>query len=128
MASKNVTFDLDAGVAKEVSLSMHTGADFATTFNINGTNNSAFNLTGYSGSAQMQKSSGIGATTVPTATFTVGITSAIGGKLRISLGSTATRDISEGRYMYNVLVSSGSTIYPLVNGNIMVIAGISSAP
>jgi hypothetical protein len=36
--------------------------------------------------------------------------------------------LAEGRYVYNVLVGSGATIYNIVNGNIMVYPGISSAP
>jgi len=76
----------------------------------------------------MTKSTSIGSTSYPAATFNVGFTSAAGGKIKISLGSTATRTLSEGRYVYNLLVSSGSTVYSLTNGNILVIPGISSAP
>ena len=43
-------------------------------------------------------------------------------------GSTETGLLSEGRYVYNVLVSSGTTIYNIANGNVLVYAGISSAP
>ena len=128
MASKNVTFDPDSRVPYGANLSLYTGGDFKAKFNISNTANSAFNLTGYSGSAQMRKSTSIGSTTIAAATFTVGITSALGGVLEVSLGSTSTRNLSEGRYMYDVLVSSGSTYYNLVNGNVYVYAGISSAP
>ena len=76
----------------------------------------------------MQKSAGIGATTTPAGTFTVGFTSAAGGIFEISMGSTDTRSLSEGRYEYNVLVSSGATVYNIVNGNILVHTGIASAP
>ena len=72
------------------------------------TSNSAFNLTGYSGSGQMRKSTSIGSTTIAAGTFTVGITSALDGTLQISMGSTDTRNLAEGRYMYDVLVSSGT--------------------
>ena len=69
---------------------------------------------------------GVGATTVPAATFTVGVTTA--GKITLALGSTATDNLSQGRYLYNVLVSSGGTIYNMIDGNILVYTGISSAP
>jgi len=36
--------------------------------------------------------------------------------------------VSEGRYMYNILVSSGTTTYNLVNGNVLVYEQISSPP
>jgi flagellar basal body P-ring protein FlgI len=60
--------------------------------------------------------------------FTVGFTSAIGGKFDLSLGSTDTRSLSEGRYVYDILVSSGSTVYRIASGNVLVVPGISSAP
>ena len=44
------------------------------------------------------------------------------------MGSTDTSSLSNGRYDYNVLVSSGATIYNIVNGNILVYTGIASAP
>ena len=46
----------------------------------------------------------------------------------ISLGSTATRSINAGRYVYDVLVGSGMTVYRIVDGNILVRGGVSSAP
>ena len=134
MASKNLTFDPDAGVPYAANLALYTGADFKTIFNVVDTSDVAFDFQGltttsvWTGSAQMQKSAGIGATTIPSGTFTVGFTSAGGGIFEVSMGSTDTRDLSEGRYEYNVLVSSGATIYNIVNGNILVHAGIASAP
>ena len=46
----------------------------------------------------------------------------------ISLGSTTTRSLKKGRHVYDILVSSGSTIYRMVEGDILVQGGISSAP
>ena len=76
----------------------------------------------------MSKSVAIGATLGITASFAVGFTSAYAGKFKVSLNSTQTRSLKEGRYVYNILVSSGSTVYNLVNGNVLVIAGIAAAP
>jgi len=58
----------------------------------------------------------------------VGFTSAAGGEFNLSMGSTTTRTIKPGRYVWDMLVSSGSTIYRMAEGNILVVAGISSAP
>ena len=134
MASKNLTFDPDAGVPYAANLALFSCADFKTIFNVVDTSDFAFDFQGltttsvWTGSAQMQKSAGIGATTIPSGTFTVGFTSAGGGIFEVSMGSTDTTNLSEGRYEYNVLVSSGATIYNIVNGNILVHAGIASAP
>ena len=134
MASKNLTFDPNAGVPYAANLALYTGADFKATFNVVDTSDVAFDFQGltttsvWTGSAQIQKSAGVAATTVAAGTFTVGFTSAGGGIFEISMGSTATTSLSEGRYEYNVLVSSGASIYNIVNGNILVYTGIASAP
>jgi hypothetical protein len=132
MATKNVTFDPDAGVPKGVNLTMYGGSDFETNFVVNTTSNAAFDLTNYSGSAAMSKSVAVGATLGITSSFTVGFTSAYDGKLKISLGAVNTRATSEGRYVYDVLlkheVGGGSTVHPLISGNILVINPVSSAP
>lgn len=128
MATNKITFDPDAGVAYPVNLTINTGATFKASFEVIGLANTAFNFTGYTGSSQMAKSVSIGSTSYAVATFNVGFTSAAGGKFDISLGSTTTRGLAEGRYIYDVLVSSGSTVYRIIDGMILVKPGISSAP
>ena len=139
MASKNLTFDPDAGVPYAANLTIYGGTDFSASYTVKDTSNAAYDFstanavgiattTGWTGSAQMAKSVAVGATLGVTTTFTVGFTSAAGGVFKISLGSTDTRSLTQGRYVYNVLVSSGATIYNIVNGNILVYSGISSAP
>ena len=120
---------------------MNVGADFSATFKVVDTSNTGFNfsttnsvglntVSGWTGSSQMTKSTAIGSTAFPVATFSVGIdtTPSSGYGLTISLGSTATRSINAGRYVYDVLVGSGMTVYRIVDGNILVRGGVSSAP
>ena len=132
MATKKITFDPDAGVPVASNLTIYTGADFNATFDVYNVSNSAYSLanggfaTDWSGSSQIQKSAGVAATTTPSATFTVGVTTA--GKITLALGSTDTDSLSQGRYLYNVLVSSGATIYNMIDGNILVYTGIASSP
>ena len=128
MSTKSFTFDPEAAVPSAADLALYGGANFRNIFNVTTTSNTKYDLTGWTGSAQMRKSTSVGSTTVASATFTVGFTSAAGGVFKISLGSTDTRSLTQGRYVYNVLVSSGATIYNIVNGNILVYSGISSAP
>ena len=85
-------------------------------------------LTDYSGSAAISKSVAVGATLGITTSFTVGFTSAYDGQIKLSLGTTSTRNLTEGRYVYDVLVSSGTTTYTLANGNVYVYNPVSSAP
>ena len=126
MATKNVTFDPDSGVPYGANLSIYGGTDFSTIFNVKTTSNAAFDLTGYSGAGALAKSVAVGATLGATDTFTVGFTSAYDGKLKISLTDTETNNLTEGRYVYDVLVTIGSSTYPLVRGNVNVFNTISS--
>ena len=128
MASKKITFDPTAGVPYAANLTIFGGANFSADFTVVDTGNAAYNFTGWTGSAQLAKSVAVGATLGAQATFNVGFTSAYDGKFSLSLGSTATGNLKEGRYVYNVLVSSGTPIYSIANGNVLVYAGISSAP
>ena len=122
MASNTITFDPDSGVPYGANLTIYGGTDFTQTFNVKNTSNSAFNFTSYTGSGKLAKSLGIGASTGSDyyTSFSVGITSALGGTLQVSLTDTQTKTLDQGRYMYDVLVTVGSTTYPLVTGNVYV--------
>ena len=128
MAHNTITFDPAAGVAYSANITINTAANFKSTFKVINPDRSAFNLTGYTGSSEMVKSVAVGATNPATASFTVGFTSAAGGEFNLSMGSTTTRSIKPGRYVWDMLVSSGSTIYRMAEGNVLVVGGISSAP
>ena len=120
MPSKNITFDPDAGVPKAANFTLYTGADFDATFNVVNTSNSAYNFTGYSGSSQLSRSVAVGATLGVTTTFTVGFTSAYDGKFKVSLGSTDTRNLKEGRYVYDLLVTGDSVTKDILDTSISV--------
>ena len=126
MPSKNITFDPDSGVPYGANLTIYGGTDFSTTFNVKTVSSSAFNLTGYSGAGALSKSIAVGATLGASDTFSVGITSAYDGVMNISLTDTETGNLTEGRYVYDVLVTIGSSTYPLVRGNAYVYNTISS--
>jgi hypothetical protein len=128
MSKHTFTFDPDAGVPYAANLTINTGSDFLGQFWANTTTNTAFDLTGYTGSAQIVKSVAIGATLPATASFSVGFTSAAAGSFSLSMGSTETRTLKEGRYVYDCLVGSASSVYRILNGNVLVLSGISSAP
>ena len=109
MANQNITFDVASGTPYEANLTINGGANFSNIFTVKNPDSTAFDFTDYSGSSQMTKSVAVGSTGFPDATFTVGFTSAVDGKLEISLGSTATRSLAAGRYVYDILVNSASS-------------------
>ena len=105
MAQHSFIFDTDAGVAQGVNLKINTGSTLKDGFTITRPNGSAFDFTGWSGSAQMAKSVAVGATLGANRTFNVGFTSAAGGKFDVSLAATQTTDLSAGRYVWNLLLT-----------------------
>ena len=128
MASQTIVFDPTAGVPVGANLTIYGGSALAADFSIVDTGSTAYDLSDYTGSSQMAKSVAVGATLGAQATFTVGFTSAADGKIRVSYGATQTGALSAGRYMYNVLISTGTTVYNIIEGNAIVYAGISSSP
>ena len=131
MATKKITFDPSAGVPVASNLTIYTGSDFSAIFTIVDTSDAAFSLysdsASWTGSSQVQKGAGVAATTTPAGTFVVGVDTSA-GKISLSMGSTDTSSLAQGRYLYNVLVGTGASIYNMIDGNIRVYTGISSAP
>ena len=131
MATKKITFDPSAGVPVASNLTIYGGTDFSAIFTIVDTSDAAFTLysdsVAWTGSSQVQKGAGVAATTTPAGTFVVGVDTSA-GKISLSMGSTDTSSLAQGRYLYNVLVGTGASIYNIINGNIRVYTGISSAP
>lgn len=98
------------------------GADFNQIFTLEGSNNSALNLTGYSATAKMKKHP---ASLNDTASFSVSIVNAQLGQLKISLGSATTKDIKPGRYSYDILLVSNAGIKSrVIGGSAIVTAGV----
>ena len=121
MATKKITFDPEAGAAYAANFTMLGGANFEGNFEVVGTSNTAFSLEGYSGSSQMTKSVSIGSTAFPAATFAVGFTSALDGKIRISLGGTQTKLLEEGRYVYDVEIALNDSTVEKVHYGIITV-------
>ena len=101
---------------------IYAGADFNQIFTLEGSNNSALNLTGYSATAKMKKHP---ASLNDTASFSVSIVNAQLGQLKISLGSATTKDIKPGRYSYDILLVSNAGIKSrVIGGSAIVTAGV----
>ena len=98
------------------------GADFNQIFTLEGSNNSALNLSGYTATAKMKKHP---ASLNDTATFSVSVVNALLGQLKISLGSATTKDIKPGRYSYDILLVSNAGIKSrVIGGSAIVTAGV----
>ena len=120
MAQQVITFDPDVAVPMGVNLTIFSGADFNTTFTVRTSAGSSIDFSNYTGRSNMKKSA-IG--TANTFGVTLGDSN---GRVTLSMGSTITRGLSEGRYLYDVNVSSGSTFFKIIEGNVLVRTGIST--
>ena len=126
MANNTITFNPDSNTAYGVNLTILEGADFRSTFKVNKENKSAFDLSGYAVHGKLKKSVAIGSSSGGITTFTSGISSAAAGEFNISLTDTITQDLKPGRYYYDInVVSSASTVYKMVSGNVLVEGGLS---
>ena len=106
-------------VTYTANLVIYTGTDFDQTFALeNDQTNSALNLTGYSGCAQMKRYE----SSSKTADFTVTFANERDtGRVTISLGSTQSAAIKPGKYFYDLLLNSPTgTTTRVVEGTALV--------
>jgi hypothetical protein len=126
MANNTITFDPTVRTPYGVNLTMYTGADFEETFKILNNDRSSYDLTSHTVYSRMMKSAGQAASMNVVANFTESITSASAGEFKITLSDTTNRQIKGGRYVYDIFVSVGSSVYSSARGNINVYTGIST--
>jgi hypothetical protein len=107
------------------NITINSGENFSLPLTILDSNGDIpLNLTGYAASAAIRKHA---ESSTKTADFVVGITSAAKGRVTLSLASTITSSIKEGRYMYDLLVISSANYKSIaVEGSVLVRSGISS--
>lgn len=106
------------------NITINAGEDFSQVLTLENFNDELVNLTGYGASSYIRKHS---ESSKVIAGFGISIFSPLEGKIKLSLGSTITSTIPEGRYVYDVLATSNSGLkYIVVEGMVTVRAGITS--
>ena len=84
------------------NLIIYKHTDFEQTFVLeDGQSNSAKDLTGFTGTCKMQRTLNLGSLT----SFTLAFTNRLLGKVRISLTSTQTANIADGKYFYELMLT-----------------------
>ena len=83
------------------------GADYLTTVTVTDSSGAALDLTGYTAAAQIRKTYESSSATV---SFTVAFNAdRTTGKLDLTLTGVQTAAITQGRYVYDVLITSGAS-------------------
>ena len=106
------------------NITINAGETFSQPLTILNSSGTAVNLTGYAASSMMRKHA---ESETKTADFTVGITSAADGLITLSLSSSTTAGIKEGRYVYDVLLTDTANLKSVVvEGMVLVRTGITT--
>ena len=104
----------------------------ATTFNfqfqiLNNTTSGStpWNLSTYSGTMTVRPFVGSSATTVVASTANGRMTfDALNGRITVTIDDDTTADFTAGRYVYDLVVSTGATTTRLLEGKFTVTAGV----
>lgn len=108
-------------MAAFTELLIEQGATFSTTVNVEDTAGAAINLYGYSASSQMRKSYYATSNTIITAT----ITGNANGEITLSMTSANTSNLTPGRQVFDLLITSPSNVKTrVVEGVIMISPGV----
>jgi hypothetical protein len=104
------------------NLIINAGTNFSQIFTLESSDtNSPLNLTGYTVESQMRKYAG-SSTAI---NFNASILSPQNsGRITISLSSLDTTNLKPGRYVYDVVVSIGSTKTRVIEGMVLVRDGV----
>ena len=105
-------------MAAFTELLIEQGATFSTTVNVEDTAGAAINLFGYSASSQMRKSYYATSNTIITST----ITGNANGEITLSMTAANTANLTPGRQVFDLLITSPTGVKTRVVEGIIVIS------
>ena len=108
-------------MAVKANLVIDQGSDFSATIDVLDSNGATYNLTNYVATSQMRKNY---AQASASATFICSHNNA-GGQITLTLANLITNDLTPGRYLYDVeITSSSDAVTRIVEGIVTVTPGI----
>ena len=100
------------------NLIIYKHTDFEQTFILEDSqSNSAKDLTGFTGSCKMQRTLNLGGLTA----FNLAFTNRSLGKVRITLTSTQTANIADGKYFYELMLTDPSGVVERVIEGVVIV-------
>jgi hypothetical protein len=106
-----------------LNLTIEQGVDYDVTFTVRNKDKSPLNLLGYSAESKIRKHYS-STTSYP---FTITFVDRANGRLALSMSDSLTSTLSEGRYVYDVIIINNSTGVKkrVVMGSVLVSPGVS---
>lgn len=105
-------------MSTKVNIEIEQGATFVHDVEIKNTDNTAFDVTGYTGTGTLKKHY------LSNTSYTFGV-SLSNGECVFSMSAANTSALEEGLYVYDVIITSGNTVYRVVSGMATVTPGVS---
>ena len=87
-------------------MTLEQGANFTTTVTVNGSDGSPTNLTSYTAAAQLRKSYYSSTAN----SFTVTVSNAANGELTMAMTAANTANLTPGRAVYDLLITSPTNV------------------
>ena len=104
-----------------VELTLEQGANFNTVLDLKDSAGGILNLAGYTVAAQMRKSYYSSTAT----NFSITVTDAAAGQITMTMSAANTSNVSSGRYVYDVLITSGASVKTrIIEGIITVLPSV----
>jgi hypothetical protein len=105
-------------------LNLEQYANFSTTVNVEDSSGAALNLSGYSAASQIRKS--YYSTTATN--FTASISGIANGEVTISMTAANTANMTPGRYLYDLVITSPTSIKTrVIEGIVVVLPGVTQS-
>jgi hypothetical protein len=101
-----------------VNLVVEQGADFEAVFTVTAANNVPVNLSGYTADAKIKRSH----TSSSSTNFGVVFLNRLDGKIKLTLGNSFTRMLKPGRYVYDLVITSGAGVKTRVAEGIVTVS------
>ena len=99
------------------NLTIYPGTDFEQVFVLaNDSDDSAFDLTGYTGIAKIKKNSG----SLSSTSFTTSFKSVTGGEVKLALSSIQTATLMPGRFLYDLLLYKDGENTKVIEGEVII--------
>jgi hypothetical protein len=107
--------------AVNTNLTIEQGSDYNIDLTIDNDDGTPLILTGYTAQSKVRKHYG----STSYQDFTIEFVDRLAGEIRLSMGSSITSSLSEGRYVYDIVLTDPNLVkLRVVQGNVLVNPGV----